>query len=132
MSQVKIFKDELTVKRQLTFNDIPVDVSLSYEGERIRKQDMYVEFGGVKVQHKFELFRVSENVEDGKIVLIGPDLNEFPEGSAHQPLGIIVEAYGKELKPEAEGVFERRLHYYMNWIQGVMPATRHLLRLYGV
>ncbi|NPA70569.1 MAG: CO dehydrogenase/CO-methylating acetyl-CoA synthase complex subunit beta [Crenarchaeota archaeon] len=122
MPQVRVFKDELTVQRQTKFDDIPVDVSMSYEGERIRKQDMYVEFGGVKVQHKFELFRVvpEENVEDGKIVLIGPDLNEFPEGAAHQPLGIIVEAAGKELKPEAEGVFERKLHYYMNWIQGIM------------
>ncbi len=120
MSQVRTFKDELTIKRQLSFNDIPVDVSLSYEGERIRKQDMHVEFGGVKAQHKFEIFRVVENVDDGKIVLIGPDLNEFPEGAAHQPLGIIVEASGKELKAEAEGVFERKLHYYMNWIQGIM------------
>ncbi|NPB00461.1 MAG: CO dehydrogenase/CO-methylating acetyl-CoA synthase complex subunit beta [Crenarchaeota archaeon] len=122
MPQVRVFKDELTVQRQTKFDDIPVDVSMSYEGERIRKQDMYVEFGGVKVQHKFELFRVvpEENVEDGKIVLIGPDLNEFPEGAAHQPLGIIIEAAGKELRPEAEGVFERKLHYYMNWIQGIM------------
>ncbi len=122
MSNVRVFYDELCKQRKLAFNDIPVDVNPSYEGERIRKPDMHVEFGGLKVKYKFELFRVKANeseVEDGKIVLIGSDLHELPEGSS-QPLAIILEAWGEELKPEYEGVFERKIHYYMNWIQGIM------------
>ena len=57
------------------FQDIPVDVGVIYEGERIRKPDMYVEFGGPKVDHKFELVKVrkSEEIEDGRIEVIGPD-----------------------------------------------------------
>ena len=31
------------------FGDIPVDVSLAYAGERIRKNDMHVELGGPDV-----------------------------------------------------------------------------------
>ncbi len=121
MSSVKVWFDELCKQRRLTFEDIPVDVNVSYEGERIRKPDMHVEFGGLKVKYKFELFRVRKEheVEDGKIVLIGPDLHELPEGSS-QPLAVIIEAWGEELKPEYEGVFERKIHYYMNWIQGIM------------
>jgi len=121
MSSVKVWYDEICRQRRLTFEDIPVDVNVSYEGERIRKPDMHVEFGGLKVKYKFELFRIRQEheVEDGKIVLIGPDLHELPEGSS-QPLAVIIEAWGEELKPEYEGVFERKIHYYMNWIQGIM------------
>lgn len=122
MPSVKIFYDERTVKREAVFNDIPVDVGVAYEGERIRRPDLYVEFGGVKTKYKFEILRVrsEKDVEDGKIVLIGPDIPEFPEGSRYQPLAIIVEVWGEELKDEYESVFERRLHFYMNWIQGIM------------
>jgi len=51
------------------FEDIPVDVGVVYEGERIRRKQMYVEFGGPKIQYKFELVRARkmEEVEDGKI-----------------------------------------------------------------
>ncbi|MBS7622028.1 acetyl-CoA decarbonylase/synthase complex subunit beta, partial [Candidatus Bathyarchaeota archaeon] len=52
------------------FQDIPVDVGIIYEGERIRRKDMFVELGGPDVKEKFELARVKklEEVEDGKIV----------------------------------------------------------------
>ena len=39
------------------FEDIPVDVGLVHVGERIRKNNMYVELGGPSVQEKFELVR---------------------------------------------------------------------------
>ena len=40
------------------FDDIPVDVGLVYAGERIRKNDMYVEIGGPDIKEKFELLQV--------------------------------------------------------------------------
>ena len=40
------------------FEDIPVDVGVIYEGERIRRKEMYVELGGPKQAAKFELVRV--------------------------------------------------------------------------
>jgi len=42
------------------FKDIPVDVGVIYEGERIRRKDMYVELGGPDVKEKFELVRVKK------------------------------------------------------------------------
>ncbi|MGB9756622.1 MAG: acetyl-CoA decarbonylase/synthase complex subunit beta, partial [Candidatus Bathyarchaeales archaeon] len=73
------------------FKDIPVDVGVIYEGERIRKEDMYVELGGPKVKEKFELARVKkpEEIEDEKIIIIGPDLKDMEEGKTY-PFGILI------------------------------------------
>jgi len=56
-----------------TFEDVPVDVGVIYEGERIRRKQMYVELGGPKIKEKFELTKVKkpEEVEDGKVTIIG-------------------------------------------------------------
>ena len=40
------------------FKDIPVEVGVIYEGERIRRNDMQVELGGPTVKQKFELAKV--------------------------------------------------------------------------
>ena len=61
------------------FKDIPVDVGVIYEGERIRRNDMQVELGGPAVKEKFELVKVKgmNEVEDGKITIIGPDIKDM-------------------------------------------------------
>lgn len=111
------------------FEDIPVEVGLVYEGERIRKEDMHVELGGPKVDEKFEIVLVKkpEEIEDGKVSVIGPDLSEIPEGS-HVRFGLVVEVAGTRLEEDLEGVLERRIHEYMNYIQGVM----HLNQRYDI
>ncbi|MFQ6086221.1 MAG: CO dehydrogenase/CO-methylating acetyl-CoA synthase complex subunit beta, partial [Candidatus Bathyarchaeia archaeon] len=111
------------------FADIPVDVGLVYEGERIRKPDMYVELGGPKVKNKFELLRVKkpEEVEDGKITVVGPEMKDLKEGSSN-PFGIYIQVAGKQLEEEMEGVFERRIHYFSNYIEGFM----HLNQRYDI
>ncbi|HWQ66546.1 MAG TPA: CO dehydrogenase/CO-methylating acetyl-CoA synthase complex subunit beta [Methanospirillum sp.] len=111
------------------FEDIPVEVGLVYEGERIRKEDMHVELGGPKVTEKFEivLVRKPEEIEDGKITVIGPDLKDIPEGS-HVRFGLLIEVAGSKLEEDLEGVLERRIHEYMNYIQGVM----HLNQRYDI
>lgn len=111
------------------FADIPVDIGVIYEGERIRKKDMYVELGGPKVDYKFELVRVKkpEEVEDGKISVIGPDLHELEEGGSY-PFGIYIEVAGSKLEEDLEGVIERRIHEYTNYIEGVM----HLNQRYDI
>ena len=90
------------------FKDIPVDVGAVYEGERIRRKDMQVELGGPDVEAKFELVRVKklQEVQDEKIIIIGPDIKNMKEGSTH-PFGIFVEVAGKQIEPELEGVIER-------------------------
>jgi acetyl-CoA decarbonylase/synthase complex subunit beta len=111
------------------FKDIPVDVGVIYEGERIRRKDMQVELGGPSVKEKFELAKVKplEEVEDGKITIIGLDIKDMQEGEVY-PLGILVEAAGATLEQGLEGVIERRIHGYLNFIEGFM----HLNQRYDI
>jgi len=111
------------------FKDIPVDVGVIYEGERIRRNDMQVELGGPNVKQKFELAKVKpmDEIEDGKITIIGPDIKDMKEGGAY-PLGILVEAAGSKLDQGLEGVIERRIHGYLNYIEGFM----HLNQRYDI
>jgi acetyl-CoA decarbonylase/synthase complex subunit beta len=107
------------------FADIPVDVGVVYEGERIRKPAMHVEFGGPKIKEKFELLRVRglDEVEDEKVIVIGPDVDGIKEGSS-LPFGIYIEVAGKELEEDMEGVMERRIHDFCNYIEGFMHLNQ--------
>lgn len=111
------------------FKDIPVEVGVIYEGQRIRRNDMYVELGGPDIKEKFELARVKkpEEVEDGKVTIVGPDLKDMEEGRAY-PLGILIDVAGTKLEPELEGVIERRIHAFSNFIEGFM----HLNQRYDI
>ena len=70
------------IKLKVTKIAIPVAFASAFEGEIIRRGDMQVEFDGSRVDC-FELVRSREasEVEDHKIELIGPDIDEMPEGS---------------------------------------------------
>ncbi|MGC8961699.1 MAG: CO dehydrogenase/CO-methylating acetyl-CoA synthase complex subunit beta, partial [Candidatus Bathyarchaeia archaeon] len=99
---------------------IPVDYGPSYEGERIRRENTYAEFGGGRTQ-AFELVRIMglSEVKDGQIDLVGPDLEGMDEGSA-APLGIIVDLAGKDVEKDLEAVLERRIHQFLNRCKGLM------------
>lgn len=111
------------------FSDIPVDVSLAHAGERIRKNDVYVELGGPDIKEKFELVKVRQNdqVNDGAVTVIGPDIADM-EPSKNYPIGIMIEIAGPELETDFEGVIERRIHEYANYIEGFM----HLNQRYDI
>jgi acetyl-CoA decarbonylase/synthase complex subunit beta len=106
------------------FKDIPVDVGVIYEGERIRWAQTHVELGGPKVEHKFELLRAKalEEVEDGKITVIGPDIRDLEKKG--YPFGMYIEVAGEEVEEDLEGVFERRLHDYCNYVEGIMHVNQ--------
>jgi acetyl-CoA decarbonylase/synthase complex subunit beta len=98
----------------------PVDVGPQYEGEVIRKGDMYVEFGGPNIKSKFELVTLKnpDEVENEKIEIIGPDISEMQEGSSY-PIGILIDVAGEKLEKDMEPVLERRMHLYANYIEGL-------------
>lgn len=111
------------------FEGIPVEVGVIYEGERIRRKDMQLELGGPDQETKFELVKAKslDKVEDEKITVIGQDIKDVKEGSSI-PLGIYVEVAGKDVEEELEGVIERRIHEYCNFIEGLM----HLNQRYDI
>lgn len=106
--------------------DIPVPITIgpAFEGETIRKKDAWVEFGGGR-STSFELVRMVEadQVEDGKIVVIGPEISEMAEGSVF-PLGMMIDIYGRRMQEDFEGVLERRVHYNLNYGEGLWHVAQ--------
>jgi acetyl-CoA decarbonylase/synthase complex subunit beta len=111
------------------FDQIPVEVGLVHEGERVRKNDMQVELGGPSEPEKYEIVRVRppEQITDGAIHIIGPDFLKMETGK-HYPVGILVEIAGSRVEQDLEGVIERRIHEYCNYIEGFM----HLNQRYDI
>lgn len=111
---------------KLKIVDIPVPVTIgpAFEGESIRKKDMYVEFGGGR-KPGFELVRMMplDDVEDHKIELIGPDVDQMEEGKAY-PIGIIVDVAGRKMQEDFEPVLERRIHYFINYGEGLWHVAQ--------
>jgi acetyl-CoA synthase len=99
---------------------LPVAYGPAFEGETVRRPDTYVEAGGAAHTLAFELLRQRPEleVEDGKIAVIGEDLDHLPEGSK-TPLAIIVDVFGKKMQSDFESVLERRIHQFLNFAEGV-------------
>ena len=99
--------------------DIPVAFGAAFEGERVRKENTYIEFGG-NVTEAVEYLHMAESseVEDGKIEVFGPEIDDVEEGSA-LPLGIEVLVYGRKMQSDFEPVMERQIHYFINYATGI-------------
>ncbi|HBG3329139.1 CO dehydrogenase/CO-methylating acetyl-CoA synthase complex subunit beta [Clostridioides difficile] len=110
------------IKIKVTEIPIPVSFAAAFEGERIRKSDMFAEFGGNRTE-AWELVVKKEatEVEDHKIEIIGPNIDEVDaDGVLRLPLAVIVKVAGKNMQEDFEPVLERRFHYFLNYIEGVM------------
>jgi acetyl-CoA synthase len=99
---------------------IPVAYGPAFEGERIRKDDMFIEFGGQRTP-AFEWVRMSDvdDVEDGKVEIIGKNWQETYEKGGKMPLGILIDVAGRKMQKDFETVIERKLHHYINEAQGL-------------
>ncbi|MBL7081835.1 MAG: CO dehydrogenase/CO-methylating acetyl-CoA synthase complex subunit beta [Candidatus Omnitrophica bacterium] len=109
------------IKITVTKIPIPIPYAAAFEGERVRKEQLHVEFGGKK-SLAFEYLRSkdSEEVEDGKVELIGPDIDQLEKGNKSMPLAIIVEVAGRKMQIDFEPVLERQIHRYTNYAMGIM------------
>jgi acetyl-CoA decarbonylase/synthase complex subunit beta len=112
------------IKVTVTAIPIPMACSPAFEGKSIRKEEMFAEFGGGR-SPAFELlrFRPAEEVTDGRVKVIGPEIEEILEGSAF-PLAIIVDVYGKSMKKDYEPVLERRIHNFVNYGEGTWHVAQ--------
>lgn len=106
-------------KINITKVPIPVPYGAAFEGERIRKQDMHVEFGGNKtLAFEFVTSVGMDQIDDGVIQVIGPDIDQVEEGSA-LPLAIWVEVAGRKMQPDFEPILERQVHHLLNGAEGI-------------
>jgi len=107
---------------KVTVTEVPVPVAYgpAFEGERIRGEDIYMEAGGGKTQAvELTLMKDMNEVEDGKIEVIGPDLKDIQAGT-RMPLGILVEVAGRKMQSDFEPILERQIHHLINYAQGLM------------
>jgi len=75
---------------KVTIAELPIPVAFgpAFEGERIRKDEFFAEFGGGRTPMlEYVTTKQMDEVDDGKVEVIGPDVDNIAEGSA-QPLAI--------------------------------------------
>jgi acetyl-CoA synthase len=107
------------VKVKITDVPVPIPYGSAFEGEVVRKADMRIEFGGKK-SRAFEYLRMADmdEVEDGKIELIGPGFDDIEVGGA-MDIGILIEVAGRKMQLDFEPVLERQVHYFINGASGI-------------
>lgn len=107
------------VKVKVAQIPIPVAYSAAFEGERVRREQMFCQFGG-KYSEAFEFVRSKklEEIEEGKIEVIGTEIDNIQEGSA-APLGILVEVAGRKMQKDFEPILERQIHTFLNEAMGI-------------
>lgn len=106
--------------------NIPVPYAPAFEGERVRKEDLYLECGGGRTPAVELLVSSSfEEVKDGEIKVIGPEISDLPKikekGPPYKlPLAIVVKVAGANMQEDFEPIMERQIHYFINYAQGIM------------
>jgi len=99
--------------------DIPVGYAAAFEGERVRKEDMHVQFG-YKYSPAVEFVHMADgDIDDGEIRLEGPDVDAVAEGGA-LPLSIEVLVAGRKMQRDFEGILERQIHRWLSHAMGFM------------
>lgn len=121
---VKLGLELRGIKLKILEIPVPITVGPAFEGETIRKADAYVEFGGGK-STAFELVKMvgPDEIEDGKITVVGPEIDDVEEGG-RLPLGIYVKIYGRKMQQDFESVLERRVHYFVNYGEGLWHVAQ--------
>jgi acetyl-CoA synthase len=99
---------------------IPVAYGPAFEGERIRKEDMHIEFGGQRTP-AFEWLHMVDlsTIEDGKVTIVGADAEARYQKGGQMPLGVVIEVGGRKMQKDFEPVLERKIHHFINEAQGI-------------
>jgi acetyl-CoA synthase len=106
-------------KIKITHVPVPVAYGPAFEGERIRKQEVHAEFGGnLTTAFEFVTSVEMDQINDGEIEIIGPDIDTVKEGTA-MPLAIWVEVAGRKMQSDFEPILERQIHHLVNGAEGI-------------
>ncbi|HOD78294.1 MAG TPA: acetyl-CoA decarbonylase/synthase complex subunit alpha/beta [Syntrophorhabdus sp.] len=99
---------------------IPVSYGPAFEGERVRGEDIYLEMGGGRtIAVEWTITKKMEEVEDGRVEVIGPNIDQFHVGSqAH--FALVAEVAGRNFQEDFEPILERQNHHLINQAQGIM------------
>jgi len=106
---------------KVTVTEVPIPVAFgpAFEGERVRKEEFFVECGGQRTPMcEWCTTKNMDEIEDGKVEVIGPEVEDAPEGTA-LPLAIVVEVAGRSMQDDYEPILERQIHHLINYAQGI-------------
>ncbi len=99
---------------------IPVAFGPAFEGERIRKEDTFIEFGGQRTPaFEWVVMREMDEIEDNKVIIVGENAKERYEKGGQMPLGFMVEVAGRKMQKDFESIIERKIHGNINEAQGL-------------
>ncbi len=99
---------------------IPVSYGPAFEGERVRGEDIYLEMGGGRtVAVEWTTTRRMEEVEDGKVEVVGPDVGDVQPGMRLH-FAMVAEVAGRNFQEDFEPILERQNHHLINQAQGIM------------
>lgn len=109
------------IKVKMSPVSVPVPYAAAFEGERVRKEQLAVEFGGkASVAIEFLSSQEEDSVTDGDVELIGPDIDQLPIDSKSLPLAIVVDVFGRKMQKDFEPILERQIHRFINYCMGLM------------
>ena len=107
---------------KVTVAEVPIPVAFgpAFEGERVRGDDIYLEAGGGRTAMvEWVTSKRMDEIEDGKIEIIGPELSDIEPGTK-LPMAIAVEVAGRNMQDDYEPILERQIHHLINYAQGLM------------
>lgn len=108
------------LKVQVAAVPIPVSYGPAFEGERVRGEDIYLEMGGGRtVAVEWTTTRRMDEVEDGKVEVIGPDVGDVQPGTRLH-FAMTAEVAGRNFQEDFEPILERQNHHLINQAQGIM------------
>ncbi|MFH0847216.1 MAG: acetyl-CoA decarbonylase/synthase complex subunit alpha/beta [Chloroflexota bacterium] len=108
------------LKIQVTEIPVPVAYGPAFEGERVRGEDIYLECGGGRTPMvEWVTSKRMDEVEDGRVQVIGPEITDVPAGK-RLPMAIVVEVAGRGMQEDYEPILERQIHHLINYAQGLM------------
>ncbi len=107
------------IKIKIPSVPIPVAYGPAFEGEVVRRENLQCECGGKGgICFEWLTMKDMDEIEDGKITVVGPEIDSVKEGSK-LPLGIVVEVAGRKMQKDFEPVLERQIHHFVNGAEGV-------------
>ncbi len=99
---------------------VPVPYGPAFEGERVRKEDTFLEFGGQR-SPALEWLRTRgmDEIEDNRVVVVGKDWQQRINQAGILPLAMVIDVAGRKMQTDFEGVIERKIHSNINEAHGV-------------
>ena len=94
----------------------------AFEGETVRRPDTYIEAGGAAEDTGLRAaagMRRRSRVEDGRITVIGKDVDQIAEGSVDPAGDRSWTSTARRCRRTSRSVMERRIHLFLNFAEGV-------------